>query len=214
MESKNFIAECLRNLDLSEDLIPKVFQENEMVSIDVALKLLDLSREHISAIFFLMNNNKNGSAMALLRPAIEAAVRGYWLYYSPPVDQKVSDPSKVKFNWPSFDYMIKQISKKSELKYFDNYIRQFGTLCGFTHGDYRQINNRLHGEEIIFKLDSVRSAVIFSLIVKLKFYCDELIIKISGSTENLVPLFKVVNDFNLIIAQYLSSQHPDIWNRS
>ncbi|MBV7454315.1 hypothetical protein KW843_07520 [Acidovorax sp. sif1233] len=56
------------------------------VKASLALSSLQLAQEHTQGIFLLLQRGVQSSAIALLRPQIEAAARGAWIWHCAPDD--------------------------------------------------------------------------------------------------------------------------------
>lgn len=115
----------------------------------VALALLHLSVEHQTGIHVLVDNGVIGSAFALIRPQLEAFVRGAWYH------RCASDEQVLAFIKGAKPPEISQlISALENLEAFDGRLLSsvkasaWGNLCDFTHGGTTQVKARVTADEI------------------------------------------------------------------
>jgi hypothetical protein len=112
----------------------------------IAAGCFDVCLEHQAAIAALVERQLNGSALSLLRAAIEAFIRGIWVARCATDDEMqhflrdqlgkgiralVSDVEKALGN--SNDVLSRTIKN------------QWGTLCSFTHTGVKQVTRRYTG---------------------------------------------------------------------
>jgi hypothetical protein len=115
----------------------------------VAVSLYHLCLEHHQAIHTLVDHGVIGSAFALVRPQLEAYVRGAWFAACATNRQvarflKNEDPPKI-------GVLIEDLEKRAAYK--DGSLRRmkaelWDTLCGFTHGGLIQVLARNKDDEI------------------------------------------------------------------
>jgi hypothetical protein len=115
----------------------------------VAVSLLHLSLEHQTGIHSLVNLGVVGSAFALVRPQLEAYVRGVW-YHRCATDVQVSS-FIAGTQPPKIDVLIQEIEKLDAFdeKRLSDAKRQLWTsLNDFTHGGATQVKARCTADEI------------------------------------------------------------------
>ena len=115
----------------------------------VAVSLFHLCLEHHQAIHTLVDHGVIGSAFALVRPQLEAYVRGAWFAVCA-TDEHVAEFLKDK-DPPKIGILIEELEKREAYK--SGSLRRmkrelWDTLCGFTHGGLIQVLARNKGDEI------------------------------------------------------------------
>lgn len=115
----------------------------------LSVTLHHLSIEHHSAIHTLVDNHVWGSAFALLRPQLEAYVRGMW-YGACANDEELKNHFR-DIDPPSFKEQVRQLEALGAV---DDALMRIHTkswreLCGFTHGGIAQVQNRITKDEIV-----------------------------------------------------------------
>jgi len=119
----------------------------------LSITLHHLCIEHHQAIHTLVDLHVWGSAFALLRPQLEAYVRGMW-YGACASDQEVSEFFKNE-EPPSFKKLVKQLETAGVVDGTLMQIHQksWKELCGFTHGGMSQVRNRNTRDDIVSKYE-------------------------------------------------------------
>ncbi|PKG73077.1 hypothetical protein CXF86_19570 [Shewanella sp. GutCb] len=108
-----------------------------------ALGLLYTSNEHCCAVLDLTSKNLNSSAFALLRPQLEAYIRGLWVLNCASqenmktINTPAEDRKKGEVGFPSKNVMVAALSELQEFN--DGALKvsidkMWGLLCDFTHG--------------------------------------------------------------------------------
>jgi hypothetical protein len=99
--------------------------------------------EHQHAIVVLIRSSLIGSALALLRPQVEAAFRGLWVNLIASDDQVTAIGQTGKEPFPKFRQMAKELD---EAYHSDGWLLGFAddwsTLNGFTHSGLEQLGRR------------------------------------------------------------------------
>lgn len=118
-----------------------------------AATLLDLSHEHAKSVVLLIDAKHYGSAFALLRPCIEAYIRGSWLLYCAS-DSEVDRFVNRDTQWPSLSKQMKGIEGYYDLPgSFRRYLgKSMGVLDALTHGLSSQIKKRYSDGHIEFQI--------------------------------------------------------------
>ena len=117
----------------------------------VAITLQHLSIEHHQGVHVLLDRNVVGSALALLRPQLEAYIRGVWFHYCA-TDKQVRDFKRGKGRLPEFGQLIEAIEKIDgydcgTLSAFKKDV--YGVFNDFTHGGSIQVRARISGGEVV-----------------------------------------------------------------
>ena len=122
-----------------------------------------LSNEHCLASSKLMVERKFSSALALIRPALEAVIRGLWM------DLCVDDGEKIEklmcsdnlSEWKKINHLIQEIHKASDTEIFSRYQgKAIGQLSGFTHGTASQLGLISNNGNIGFKMSYEQIAIV------------------------------------------------------
>lgn len=119
----------------------------------LSVTLHHLAIEHHSAIHTLVDLHVWGSAFALLRPQLEAYVRGMW-YGACASDEDISkffqdiDP-------PHFTVLAKQLEDVGAVDgtLLRIHKKSWKQLCGFTHGGLAQVANRNTRDDIVSRYE-------------------------------------------------------------
>lgn len=119
----------------------------------LSITLHHLCIEHHQAIHTLVDLHVWGSAFALLRPQLEAYVRGMW-YGACAEEEDIrkffgnSDP-------PPFGRLVKQLEDAGVVDGTLKRIHEksWRDLCGFTHGGMSQVRNRNTRDDIISRYE-------------------------------------------------------------
>ena len=108
--------------------------------------LFDLAHEHAKSIAVLIDSKLTGSAFALLRPCIEAYVRGDWLLHCASYEQ-VELFTNRDSQWPSLSKQMYDLENYDQFSgSFKRYKgRAMGRLNALTHGLSSQIKMRFNG---------------------------------------------------------------------
>jgi hypothetical protein len=119
----------------------------------LSVTLHHLSIEHHSAIHTLVDLHVWGSAFALLRPQLEAYVRGMW-YGACASDQEVSDFFQDA-EPPPFRKLVEQLEAAGAVDSTLMRIHQksWKELCGLTHGGMAQVRNRNTRDDIVSRYE-------------------------------------------------------------
>jgi hypothetical protein len=116
----------------------------------VAVSLFHLCIEHHQGIHTLVDHGVIGSAFALVRPQLEAYVRGAWFAVC------ATDVDVARFlrdeGPPRIGILIENLEEKEAYK--SGSLRRmkaelWDTLCGLTHGGYIQVLARNREDEIV-----------------------------------------------------------------
>jgi nucleoside diphosphate kinase len=145
---------------------------NSNIRRHLSVALHHLAIEHHQAIHTLVHNDVWGSAFALLRPQIEAYVRGMW-YGACANDEELKNHFR-DIDPPPFKEQVKQLIAVGAVQ--DNlmqiHTKTWRELCGFTHGGIAQVRNRLSQNEIATKyaLKDVENLIHTSAVITLAAY--------------------------------------------
>lgn len=120
----------------------------------ISVGLFDLAMEHHGSIHILITNKHYGSAFALLRPQLEAFVRGTWFNLC--ATEKQIESYKNDKEPPKINILISAIEKTPG--YPENSLTRmkentWSTLCGYTHGSYYHVAYRNTATEIVSDYD-------------------------------------------------------------
>src|SRR5690242_10409004 len=112
---------------------------------------MSMALEHFDAIFVLLYTGKLiGSAMALLRPLVEASVRALWIVFVA-TDQQVEAVATDTHKFQVFDTLIadldRSLGNKSTFAGLGG--KNWKALCGLTHTGAEQLARRLRPEGIV-----------------------------------------------------------------
>ncbi len=138
----------------------------------LSMASLHLAIEHAQSIVILVDDEKFGTALAILRPMFEAVVRGVWLRYSASGNQ-VYDATRG--NFPIFRVMTSSSpawEDSGETVPLDVVRKKVWVqLCGYTHGDCGQLGARLGstGLRAQYPTDEIMAALRWSDAIQL--YC-------------------------------------------
>lgn len=110
--------------------------------------LYSLSREHFSAILYLLRAGQfDGSAFALARPLVEAVYKATWLY-SCAKDRTIKRIRSGEQCYPSLPDMADLVEERMQSEGIFSYIVPIiKSLHGYTHGGIEQLGRRFdqHG---------------------------------------------------------------------
>lgn len=127
------------------------------------LRWLQLAEEHTLAILHLLDTpNSNGmptqliaSAMALVRPAFEAAARGAWAIYVATDDDLQAMPKTISNNQMNLSTIVKKLTEhrfeppSERLQWFATFSSlNKADLHDLTHGGFQQLDRRGTGNAI------------------------------------------------------------------
>lgn len=104
--------------------------------------------EHYQSIILLIESNKDGSALALLRPFIETFYRGLWFVSS------AKDDQVEQYLNNNLDFGTVRIAKDldkaygTEKYFFDTKQKAWEVLSDYTHTGIFHINKRMKGNKI------------------------------------------------------------------
>ena len=108
---------------------------------------LHVAMEHQQSVNTLIVEGLCGSAVALIRPTIEACFRGHWLMMVATTEQLDGVGKDAKNAFPPFDKIVTAI--EAPLGAGDNRMSEtlrgqwWSRLCSYTHTGYQQIGARL-----------------------------------------------------------------------
>jgi hypothetical protein len=168
-----------------------------------AASLFDLAHEHAKSIAILIGHKLFGSAYALLRPCIEAYIRGSWLLYCA-TDDEVTRFTSRDAKWPSLKQQMSELSKHHVVpKGFDRYLgKTMGMLDALTHGLSTQMKWRFNESRIEFVIteenicELVREISFISIMAHLGI---AEIAKNENVEKELAVIFSELNTFNTYI---------------
>jgi hypothetical protein len=150
----------------------------------LAINCWDLCNEHVRSIAHLLNLKSHASAMALLRPAVEAFVRGLWVCEFVELSQ-VSKLAESDGAWPKFDKMAKKVnSRLGDKAILERYMcKEYGLMNSFTHGSSHQILSRFDGQTMCFSLEVEQLSALYTELALLSFSANILIAETAGDSQ-------------------------------
>lgn len=114
----------------------------------VAMAYFGLAIDHHVSIAVLIEQGRNSSAYALVRPTYEAVMRGYWVAFVA-TDAEIE---RLRRHVPKFDRIMRELGRGSAV--FDGgqfaAVHSLGweSFCDYTHGGSRQLSRWLAGKDI------------------------------------------------------------------
>jgi hypothetical protein len=119
----------------------------------LSVTLHHLSIEHHSAIHTLVDLHVWGSAFALIRPQLEAYVRGMW-YGACATDRDIAKFFK-DVDPPPFKKLAEQLEAVGAVDgtLLQLHKQSWKQLCGFTHGGLIQVRNRNTRDDIVSRYE-------------------------------------------------------------
>jgi hypothetical protein len=139
LEKQIATAENMHNLILVTSP-PSIKMDTDIKQIAGAY--FSLAVEHQASILILLRQNRRGSALALMRPFVEAVFCGHWMIFcSKPQD--IKKLKKHKSPYPEFPKMadeVESVAKTSGL--FSSIKKEIKALHGYTHGGMEQLARR------------------------------------------------------------------------
>jgi hypothetical protein len=131
---------------------------------------VDLAFEHHNAIWLLMERKLTGSALALVRPVIDAWLRGLWIN-AIATDEEVELASRDKLRFPPMRQMYEDIKPvyspsdaSEEVNELFQYIeRLWKILSSYTHPGARQLARRFTGTQVKPSYTDLELAQAFNL---------------------------------------------------
>lgn len=144
VENANRLALSLHGLRLKADLRSRA-----------AAACFAVAQQHHNAILILLGNRPplHATAFALLRPLVEAAIRGLWLSHCA-TDEQVSnfvEPQRKQLDTVSMMKAIDKVAAKagSTLSSYESvYEKHWGALSAYTHTGEHQIQRWLTTNDI------------------------------------------------------------------
>lgn len=111
---------------------------------EIVIALASLALEHVSSVLLLLSTDENnGSAFALARPTIEAALRAVWLYVGATDDQVLRARTGHKKAYRSLSEMSREIDRIQLTDgLFEHLVSEADGLHGLTHGGLEQVGRR------------------------------------------------------------------------
>jgi hypothetical protein len=133
-------AEAMHNFVLAT--APETFKlDNDTKTLVVSLFALVV--EHHGAILYLLKSGRfDGSALALVRPLIDACYRAHWIFCcaKPKTVARIYDG---KGQFPGLIDMAKEVEKKTKAAgFFTTVVSSLNSLHGYTHGGLEQLGRR------------------------------------------------------------------------
>lgn len=122
----------------------------------LSIAYLNLSLEHREAILLLVDQGAYASAMALLRPLLEAFITGAWIETCAQEDvvREIASFNRVP---PNVEKMAQQLRRTHDLgEWFESLRRHYSTLHDYTHGHRRQISRWLSNRSIEPRYDEAQ----------------------------------------------------------
>jgi len=94
---------------------------------------------HHASISVLARDRLDSSALALLRPLVEACFRGLWLFHETTDKQVQAFASGKRTTFPDLPRLVEALGPRFPDGLVEPAKKNYGTLCGFTHTGYEQI---------------------------------------------------------------------------
>jgi len=131
---------------------------------EIAIGLASLTLEHISSVLLLLGTGDNiGSALALARPTVEAALRAVWLYVGATDHEVLKARKGHKKAYKALSEMARDIDRLQLTDgIFEHLVSEADGLHGLTHGGLEQVGRRFNAEgDVIPSYDeaSVRTCI-------------------------------------------------------
>lgn len=101
--------------------------------------------DHQMAVVVLVHETLHASALALMRPMIEACIRGHWLLYAA-TDDELDEAGMDRFSNDFFGKIVADLEQPDRLRPGSLSHMKGDTwkrLCSYTHTGYQQIGARL-----------------------------------------------------------------------
>ena len=135
----------------------------------MAAALFDLVHEHHKSIQLLLKSNLPGSAFSLVRPTLEAYVRGVWLLRCAS-DKEVENFKNDKIIGKDFGDLIKEIEARPgyDVDVLSKVKKDaWGAMCSYAHGGFLQVVRRMtpgqitpnYSEDEMFEVIKSSSAI-------------------------------------------------------
>ena len=137
--SKEFHSLLCKEFLLDKFVVPSWWYSDARPAISFAF--INLGLLHLGGVIMLAEAENYTSCLALLRPMVEASVRGLWLFYCA-ADEKILSfaESRERFEFPRFRLMLEEIaSQKADISKRLLRIETWKDLCDYTHGGVRLI---------------------------------------------------------------------------
>ena len=205
---KSLVSEGLLNeiqrAEVIHDFILKTIPDRIIADTEekiLVVSLFSLALEHHRAILHLFKAGPfDGSALALVRPLIDAAYRAHWIYScaTPEIIRRISEGrDEIYPRWPNLALEVeKRIGTGG---YFAAIVPHIHTLHGYTHGGIEQLARRYDTPDgdvkpsypDAIKIESVK--VITAHLTALAIaYCQVISPDPSGKTD---PCAKAISEF-------------------
>ena len=113
---------------------------------EIVIGLASLALEHVSSVLILLGTGENiGSAFALARPTVEAALRAVWLYIGASDEEVSKARTGDKKAYKGLAAMAKDIDRLQLTDgLFEHLISGIDGLHGLTHGGLEQVGRRFN----------------------------------------------------------------------
>lgn len=111
---------------------------------EIVIGLASVALEHVSSVILLLETGDNiGSALALARPTVEAALRAVWLYVGVTDDEVLKARTGHKRAYKALSEMTRDIDRLQLTDgIFEHLISKADGLHGLTHGGLEQVGRR------------------------------------------------------------------------
>lgn len=160
------VAANTLSIGLAEQLngfrIPRLPEEKR---VQLSSACFHIALEHQQSLNTLVVQGQYGSAVALIRPAVEACLRGLWLMLIASSDQLDAVGRDERNAFPTFQMIVRAIESSSGIKGTPTADvlggEPWSRLCSYTHTGYQQIGARLtaNGLGAAYHDDELRSAL-------------------------------------------------------
>lgn len=101
---------------------------------------------HTNSIITLASDSADASAMALMRPLVEAHLRGLWLH-DVASDDQIQGFIEGKRTFPTrWNEILTAIQPRYPAGLFVHAERNYETMCGYTHGGVEQVSRVIDAE--------------------------------------------------------------------
>jgi hypothetical protein len=100
---------------------------------------------HTYSIIRLASDGADASALAMMRPLVEAHLRGVWLHDAASEDE-IQRLINGKLTFPSWNRILTAIQPRYPTGLFVHAERNYETMCGYTHGGVEQISRVIDAE--------------------------------------------------------------------
>lgn len=142
------VLDRIQNAERMHDFILRAVPEKFLSDTDekiLVVAFFSLAVQHHAAILHLLRDGRfDGSALALVRPLIEATYRAHWVYACSSPEQ-VAQIKKGRDVYPRFPDMASEVEAKIDAGGIFAEIKPYiNSLHGYTHGGLEQLGRQFN----------------------------------------------------------------------